>query len=202
MSESTADDHVTFAGPADTGEMAQLARDVLPFMGALHDDESWRRFRRFGQGKHASDQYTLVVRNGGPGGHLVGFVWVDPAMLIDHNITEPWWCINALAIAPDARGQGRAAALLARVEAAARAAGIVLLYGQSVPEARPFWQKMKFSLGNPDEAVRTRGAAMLTSGERVNGTFSPSSGDSWFLPYLTDVPGSVRSGLLPVSWTN
>lgn len=120
-------------------------------------------------------------------------------MRIDCDIVEPWWCVNALAIDPRFRGKGRGTSLVSEVASAGKLAGVDLLYGQSVPGAVTFWERLGFILAGDGEAIRTHSAAERSTGDRVNLNLKPGPGDRFFIKYLTETPGSVRSGLLPAS---
>jgi len=195
-------DYWATATPADVHEIADLARYELPSMISLHGEAGWTNFNRFGRGQQVRGNCTLVLRDGGPGGPLIGFIWADDAMYTDHGIAEPWWCINALAIAPQFRGKGRGTALVSEVASAGALAGVVLLYGQSVPSAVPFWEGLGYLLADDGESVGTHSPARRVTGDKVLATFEPGPGDRFFMKYLTNIPGSVRSGLLPASRLN
>ncbi|NQX37134.1 GNAT family N-acetyltransferase [Herbiconiux sp. VKM Ac-2851] len=198
-SDSVTNDFLSIANPADVPELAAIARAELPSMTALHDEQGWQTYNRFGAGSQLWGNCTLILRHGGEDGPASGFIWADSAMHTDSGIEEPWWCINAVAIAPHCRGAGRGTALVSRVTSAARTAGVQLLYGQSVPAAVPFWKKLGFILAGEAEPIRTHSPARRTVGGPVMLTAEPGAGDRWFVKYLATAPGSVSSGLLPVS---
>ncbi len=79
------------------------------------------------------------------GGRAVGFV--------DHQVDHPasswcfhegWGCIRELYVAPEHRGQGIAAALVAHACAAARQKGAAMLY-LTADDAIPFWLHLGFA---------------------------------------------------------
>jgi GNAT superfamily N-acetyltransferase len=179
-------------------ELAALARAELPSMTALHDDEGWVNYNRFGAGREIFGNCTLTLR-AGPGEQLIGFIWADAAMFTDHGILEEWWCINALAIAPTFRNKGRGAALVSEVVSAASLVGGGLLYGQSVPRAASFWVNMGFILADEGEAINTTSPARRTGQNPTNYVFAPGPGDRFFLKWLPADPESSQSRLLPRS---
>ena len=193
---------LSFGWLDDIPDIAALARAELPSMTTLHNDEGWRTHIRFGRGEEIFSNCTLVLRDSDADNILVGFIWVDAAMYVDKRIVEPWWCINALAVNARYRRKGIGRGLVGEIEGIATATGVALLYGQSVAEAVPFWKAADYILAADGEAVRTHAPAMLVSGERVVFTAEPGPGDRFFLKYLARTPGSVRSGLLPVSVLN
>ena len=183
----------------DVPELAALARDQLPSMTGLHTKKSWRDFNRFGSGQQVRGNCTMLLRDGDENGPLIGFIWADDAMRIDYDIVEPWWCVNALAIAPQYTREGRGAALVAEVVAAAKLAGVVQLYGQTVPAAVPFWKHLGFTIAGHGEALRTYNQARHATGAPIGINAEPGPDDRWFVRYLTDAPGSVNSLLFPAS---
>lgn len=199
MSNQIDGDFLVPACRDDVAELAALARLELPSMTSLHDEAGWQTFNRFDPGQQVRGNCTFLLRDGGEDGPLIGFIWADDAMYVDRDIVEPWWCINALAIAPQFRGIGRGGALVSAVASAGQLAGVVLLYGQTLPEAVPFWKALDFTLAGDGESIRTHGSARRTTGDPVMWSFQPGPGDRWFVKYLTAVPGSVRSGLVPAS---
>jgi GNAT superfamily N-acetyltransferase len=199
MRISLGDEALRPASSVDIPELAALARAELPEMTALHEEESWRTHDRFGDGTRVRGNCTLVLRQSGQNGALVGFVWADMAMRTDFAIEEPWWCINALAVVPAYRGLGLGAALVSSVETAARLAGVVLVYGQSVPEAVDFWRQNDYILAQPGECLKTHKPARRAGSDPVMLTARPGPHDRWFVKYLAETPGSVQCGLLPES---
>ncbi|MBD7982785.1 GNAT family N-acetyltransferase [Oerskovia merdavium] len=143
----------------DVPEIAALARDRLPEMTHLHDPAWHLTSQRFGQGNYPRDQLFLVLRAVLDDGReeLVGFVWVDPAMATDHGVEEPWWCINALAVAEPYAHQGLGASLVASVEKRARDVGVVSLYGQSYETSADFWRKCGYSLTGLGGVIASQG---------------------------------------------
>ncbi len=199
MSVQPNGDYLAAACGDDVPELAALARAELPTMTALHGEAGWQTYNRFGNGQRARGNCTFVLRNGGPDGQLIGFVWADDAMYVDYDIVEPWWCVNAVAIAPPFRGMGRGTALIAEVASVGSQAGVVLLYGQSVPTAVAFWEGLGFLLADVGEPLRTSSPARRRAADPAMLTAQPGLGDRFFVKYLTNVPGSVRSALLPMS---
>jgi GNAT superfamily N-acetyltransferase len=187
------------ANQDDVPELAALARDRLPSMLALHSEAGWHRFNRFGNGQRARGNCTLVLRDGDERGPLIGFVWTDDAMRVDYGIVEPWWCINALAIAPQYSSTGRGTALVNAVTEAARSAGVVQLYGQTVPTAVDFWMKAGFTVADDAEELRSDYPALSASGDRLRINAASGPGDRWFVKTLLDVPGTKMSLLAPAS---
>ncbi|PPI18920.1 hypothetical protein C5D04_00500 [Rathayibacter sp. AY1D2] len=193
------DEHV-YQGAAtaqDAPELAALARAEMPTMTFLHDPDRWAH--RFDTGTSIRSSWTLVLRAGHPSGELIGFSWVDDAMFVDANVVEPWWCINALVVAPEYRRRGYGTGLLKVVLETARAAGAVLVYGQSLPAAIPFWREAGFIIGGEEEALRTHHPARRATGDPVMLTMAPGHSDRWFVKYTVSAKGSVQSGLLPAS---
>lgn len=197
--EDSDGDYWASASLTDVPEIAALARAELPSMTSLHSEAGWTNFNRFGRGQQVRGNCTLILRDGGPDGPLIGVIWADDAMYTDHGIAEPWWCINALAIAPQFRGKGRGSALVSEVSAVGAIAGVALLYGQSVPNAVSFWKELGCVLADDGESIGTHKPARRVTGEKVMLMFEPGPGDRFFVKYLTSVPGSVRSGLLPAA---
>lgn len=187
----------TLATPQDAIELAAFARVEMPSMTFLHDADRWSH--RFGDGRTIRDSWTLVLRDRSASGELIGFAWVDDAMFVDAKILEPWWCINAVAVASKHRRRRLGGRLVAEILNAASAAGVVLVYGQSLPAAVEFWQNSGFLVGAEGEPLRAHNAAQRSIGDPVMLTLPPDGSDRWFVRYTTDRPGSVRSGLLPAS---
>lgn len=190
---------LALATPADIARLATLARAELPTMTYLHDRSNWIKHRRFGAGRQLRDSWTITLRASRPAGALIGFAWVDDAMFVEAEVSEPWWCINALVVARSHRGQGFGTLLVEAVADAGRSAGVDLLFGQTVPNAVPFWQKAGFILADPLEPLKTSAPARRVSAEPTNLTLAPGAPDRWFVRYLATEPGSVRSGLIPAS---
>lgn len=184
----------------DAPEIAALARDALPSFPALHDEDGWRSFYRFGNGAHPRDNYLLVLRDGGEAGSLAAFVWVDAALAIDHEIQEPWWCINAVAVAPAYRRRGLGRALIDTVAARGREVGVTLLYGLSVASAVPFWQSLGLTVAAEDEALVANRPAHRVTGEEVRMHLDPEQDHRWFVGYLAPpaetLPVLIPQGLL------
>lgn len=122
----------------DGPDLAALARLQLPEMPALHEEEGWRTYYRFGPGFHARDNYLVVARMGNK---LLGFVWADAAAFHDSQVAEPWWCVNAAAVAPEVAGKGLGRAMVSALIEQARAAGVASLYGTSYAQSAEFWRR-------------------------------------------------------------
>ncbi len=182
----------------DAIELAALARDEMPSMTFLHDAAEWGH--RFGEGRTVRDSWTLALRDRSASGELIGFAWVDDAMFVDANILEPWWCINAVAVASKYRRRGLGTRLVAHILDAATVAGVVLVYGQSLPTAVAFWQNSGFLVGAEGEPLRTHSAARRSTGDPVMLRLPPDGSDRWFVRYTAVQPGSVQSGLIPASF--
>lgn len=190
---------LALAGESDIADLAALARAELPTMTALHDEAGWTTYKRFGTGRQARESWTVVLRDEQDEGELVGFAWVDDSMFTEGGITEPWWCINALVVAPKWRGQGFSTQLVEAVASAARSAGVILIFGQTVPGAVTFWQRSRFTVAGPAEPLVTNNPALRMNLDPVNLTLPPGAPDRWFVRYLLTEPGSIRSGLVPAS---
>ncbi len=191
---------LTLATDADIAELAALARAELPTMTALHDEAGWINYQRFGTGHQPRESWTVMLRASRPAKDLVGFAWVDDAIFVEAGVSEPWWCINALAVARSHRGQGFGTQLVEAVAAAGRSAEIALLFGQTVPDAVPFWQRSGFTLAEPLEPLVTSAPARRAAADPTHLRLPPGDPDRWFVRYLATEPGSVRSGLVPASF--
>lgn len=168
-------------------------------MTALHDEAGWTTHQRFGTGRQARESWTVMLRDGPGEGELVGFAWVDDAMFVEARITEPWWCINALVVAPSRRGRGFGTQLVEAVASAGRSAGVTLLFGQTVPSAVTFWQRSSFLLAGPTEPLVTNNPARRMNLDPVDLSLPPGVPDRWFVRYLATGLSSVRSGLAPAN---
>lgn len=191
---------LALAAKADIADLAALARAELPTMTALHDEEGWMTYQRFGAGRQPRESWTVMLRDSTEEGELIGFAWVDDSMFVEAGITEPWWCINALAVIPSRRGQGFGTQLVEGVADAGRSAGVNLLFGQTVPGAVAFWQRSGFTLAEPMEPLVTNNPAGRMNLGPTNLRLAPGHPDRWFVRYLATEPGSVRSGLVPASF--
>lgn len=191
---------LALAAEADIADLAALARAELPTMTALHDEEGWITHQRFGTGRQPRESWTVMLRDSTEEGELIGFAWVDDAMFVEAGITEPWWCINALAVTPSRRGQGFGTQLVEAMAGAGRSAGVNLLFGQTVPGAVTFWQRSGFTLAEPMEPLVTNNPAGRMNLDPTNLRLQPGHPDRWFVRYLATEPGSVRSGLVPASF--
>ena len=176
-----------------------MARNLLPYMPALHDDIGWRTHNRFGDGRAVRGSCTLIARDSSQANQMIGFAWFDDALYVDSDVDEPWWCVNAIAVDPLQRGRGAGRALVAEIEFLARRAGVAMLYGQSVPDAVTFWHSQNYSVHREDETLTAHPYAVLRDGRRVRATFSPGPGDRFFTKVIAFEPGSVRSLLLAES---
>lgn len=191
---------LTLATAADIADLAALARAELPTMTVLHDEGDWISHKRFGTGRQLRESWTVMLRGSRPAGELIGFAWVDDAMFVEARVSEPWWCINALVVAPSHRGRGFGTQLLEAVAAAGRSAGVALLFGQTLPNAAPFWRRSGFILAEPLEPLVTSAPARRVDADPTHLTLPPGNPDRWFVRYLATEPGSVRSGLVPTSF--
>lgn len=191
---------LALAAEADIADLAALARVELPTMTVLHDEEGWITYQRFGTGRQPRESWTVTLRDGHDEGELIGFAWVDDAMFVEGKVTEPWWCINALAVTPRRRGQGFGTQLVEAVASAGRSAGVSLLFGQTVPGAVTFWQRTGFTVAESMEPLLTNNPARRMNLDPANLRLPPGDPDRWFVRYLATEPGSVRSGLVPASF--
>ncbi|MEK8227791.1 GNAT family N-acetyltransferase [Oerskovia sp. M15] len=112
----------------DGPRLADLARRRLPTMPHLHDEELWRTTYRFGPGFHPRDRYFPVLREQGDGSdgrddRVVAFAWVDAALDEQGGVSEPWWCLNAIAVSDERSGAGLGSYLVRKIVEQARAAG-------------------------------------------------------------------------------
>lgn len=198
MSEPYRDFNAAIACRHDVPDLVALAREALPSFPALHGEDGWRTSYRFGGGLHPRDNYLLVVRDGGENGSLVGFIWVDAAMAVDYTVIEPWWCINAVAIAPAYRRAGHGRALVHTAVERAREIGVVLIYGLSVRGAVPFWEDLGFTVAADQEPLISDRPARLASGRLAPLDLEPQTEHRWFVAYLQE-PASADSVLVPKS---
>jgi hypothetical protein len=199
MANAAEGDYVGLAGPGDIEELAALSIAELPTMTALHDVQGWFTHNRFGRGVSVRGSFTAVLRDGSSTGTLIGFIWADSAMMFDFELDVPWWCINAVAVSPTFRGARRGARLVSLVQQAADEAGVELLYGQSVPGAVGFWEKLGWSVADTGEALRTPQAVRHANGQFVTAAFRPGPDDRFFLRHTahTSQPaGLVRDSEL------
>lgn len=195
MTNAAKHDYVGQAGPRDIDELAALSVAELPTMLTLHDPEGWRTHSRFGRGESIRGNCSAVLRDVGPSGPLIGFVWADSAMMTDHGLDVAWWCINAVVVAPAYRGAGRGALLVSLVRQAADEAGVQLIYGQSVPGAVAFWERLGWDVADPDETLRMPQAVRRLDGEEVTIRLQPGPDDRFILHHTvstTRPPGLVR----------
>lgn len=140
----------------DVPELIDLARKQLPSMTYLHDLDSWRSTYRFGAGLHPRDNYFLVLRAVQQDGQepLVGFIWADPSLHVDYGIDQPWWCINAVAIATPFQAGGLGHQLVEAVHEQASTVGVVSIFGLSHPSGFGFWEAQDgFSLTPPGKPL-------------------------------------------------
>lgn len=169
----------------DVPEIIELVTKRMPEMTLMRDPEGWRIHYRFGGGLHPRDNYFMIVRLG-EDGPLVGLAWVDAALAYDHDIEEPWWCINAVAVAEEFAGQGLGRQLVGLIRAQAENVGITSIYGVCYPGSAGFWKSLGASVGDLDggmrstEPVRMFDGSMNTlniDGELGNHTFVFTLGD-------------------------
>ena len=196
MANKVGQDYVGQAGPIDVEEMAALSTAELPTMTALHDPEGWKTHNRFGRGANVRGNCTAVLREGGSTGALIGFIWADSAMMIDYDLSVPWWCINAVVVSPAYRGARRGARMVSLVQQAADEAGVELLYGQSVPGAVAFWETLGWNVADPGEELRMPRGVRRMNGELVTMGLQPGPDDRFFLQYTAHTnqpPGLVRN---------
>lgn len=180
----------------DIPDLVALSRDALPTYGPLHDEDYWRSSHRFGGGVHHLDNYTQVVRTND--GALVGFVWVDAASWQDHGFEEPWWCVNAVAVAEQYRGLGVGRQLISHVVDRAKAVGVACIYGLSVPSAIPFWEACGVTIAAPGESLVSDKPARIRGHEPKIVEFDTSNEDRFFVGNL--MPPGAQAQLVPKSF--
>lgn len=155
----------------DVPDLLKLARTQLPTMSYLHERDMWDQTYRFGSGRHPLDSYFLVARatqNNDDSGPLVGFIWVDPAMHTDHGITEPWWCINAVAVEAAIQGIGLGRQLVSMVQERADDVGISSIYGLSHSSGFGFWESQNgFVLAPPEVGLVSSSPVTVDGSDRV-----------------------------------
>lgn len=176
----------------DVPELVELARVQLPSMSYLHDPETWSDYYRFGAGSHPRDNYFLVARaaNSDDTGQLLGFIWVDPSMSIDHGIDQPWWCINAVAVPADVQRRGLGRHLVSMVRARADQVGVVSIYGVSHPSGFGFWKAQDgFVLAADDAALVSSEPVLVGDSELPQTiTLAPEPGHRFFYATCQDRP--------------
>jgi GNAT superfamily N-acetyltransferase len=177
----------------DVPNLAALARLQLPEMPALHDEEGWRTHYRFGPGFHARDNYLVVARFAGTDG-VLGFVWADAAPFQDYQIAEPWWCINAVAVAPEVAGKGFGRVLVSAMAEQAEAAGVASLYGTTYPQSAGFWRRQGFDVAEEGEGLQADRPIRLLDGSRHPFTMSGEAGNHLFVRSLAppNEPNAAR----------
>lgn len=131
--------------------LRSLAHELLPDLTALHGPE-WNH--RLGQGRVWTEPLLLVARDTDvPDLGPVGFCWVDPAMLGDEQILEPWWCLNAIAVRPDYQGRKIGRSMVNGVCGAAAYAGAVSLYGVCDRTLSAWYGDQGFTVLDHGEAI-------------------------------------------------
>jgi len=170
-------------------EMAALARDELPSFSYLHDEERWPN--KFGRGERLEDN-LLIAACDGMDGPLIGFVWADQAMRVDHGIQEPWWCLNAIAVRPEYRGRGIGKLLVGDIVEAVRAVGVELIYGLAISGSEGFWQHNGFHVADEGERVVSTTPVQRDGANSARLTLPPEKGHRWFL----GCPTAPRSATL------
>lgn len=158
----------------DVPELVELARAQLPSMSYLHTPDTWSDYYRFGPGAHPRDNYFLVARAAHSDGteQLLGFIWVDPSMSIDHGISQPWWCINAIAVSAEFQGQGLGRHFVSMVRARAEEIGVVSIYGLSHPAGFGFWEAQDGFVLAADKASLVSSAPVLVGDSQSPQTIS------------------------------
>jgi len=166
--------------------LADLSRARLPSMPHLHDEELWSTTYRFGPGFHPRDRYFPVLREQGERSdvrdeRVVAFAWVDAALDEQAGVAEPWWCLNAIAVADGRSGAGLGSYLVRKVVEQARAAGVSTLYGQTPPEAAGFWDRLGFRVGGVDEMLASDRLVTLADGRTLRPVVTPEPGHRFFV---------------------
>lgn len=167
----------------DVPNLAALARLQLPEMPALHEEEGWRTYYRFGPGFHARDNYLVVARFAGTDG-VLGFVWADAAPFHDNQVAEPWWCVNAVAVVPEVAGRGLGRVLVSGLVEQAEAAGVASLYGTSYPQSAEFWRRQGFDVAEEGEGLKADRPIRLLDDSRHAFTMSGEAGNHLFVRSL------------------
>ncbi|WP_369011267.1 GNAT family N-acetyltransferase [Rhodococcus sp. PAE-6] len=131
--------------------LRSLAQELLPELTELHGP-AWDH--RLGQGRVWTESLLLVAQDSevpdlGP----VGFCWVDPAMLSDEQIIEPWWCLNAIAVRHAYRGRKIGRSMVEAVCGAAAYAGAVSLYGVCDQSLSAWYSDQGFIVLGQGEAI-------------------------------------------------
>lgn len=153
--------------PADGPALAGLAKRCLPDLTPLHGEDWAHRLGPRGSPWFAS----LVIAARNDAREIVGFAWADAAALADLEITEPWWCLNAVAVEPDARGDGIGRRLVDTVVQLARNAGVVSVYGFCAEELADWYRGQSFDVGRTllsDHARKVGNAAEQVRHEIVD----------------------------------
>ncbi|MFE5309524.1 GNAT family N-acetyltransferase [Isoptericola sp. NPDC056605] len=195
MSESTTpkDPHlqVRIGCQRDVPAIEELARRRLPTMSHLHDRSSWDRTDRFGPGSHPRDRYSPVVHDARTDGteNLVAFAWVDAALADDYGVEEPWWCINAIAVAEPYAGHGIGGGLVEMIEGQAREAGVVSLYGQAYQSAAQFWRSNGFSVGALGGLLTSESKVSVAGRGRQQVVLNAEANQHFFVKQIDGSPG-------------
>lgn len=179
----------------DGPELAKLARMQLPSMTFLHEPELWDNTYRFGAGIHARDNYLLTARAELPDGSssLAAFFWVDQAIRADYGIDQPWWCINAIAVASRFQRGGLGSGLVKQIREKANDVGVTSIYGLSHPTGFSFWESQEgFTLAPLGTALVPSEPVITPAGLRTT-HLEPEPGHRFFYA-ATDAPGTVVLG--------
>lgn len=182
----------------DIDDIANLALEVMPDMTHLYPDAaSWRTSYRFGTGQTLLDNTFLVVR--GPTeaapNSLFGFVWADNAPRIDYGITEPWWCITAVAVNPKVQGKGLGRALVQQVIERAASLGVTAIYGICYASSAEFWKRCGFTLTEKGQAITSTKEVRLPDGRE--GMWVPSPPEDQHMFTLDLVRDGSANVLIP-----
>lgn len=132
----------------DVTAIRDLCVGQLPDLVDMHDDD-WGG--RLGKGRYWREQLLLAACT--EDGIPKGFCWVEPVMLHDHGIEEPWWSINAIAVHPNYRTIGVGRDLLERVEKVARQAQITTLHGICHRSLTDWYRKRGYAVLSPGRAA-------------------------------------------------
>jgi GNAT superfamily N-acetyltransferase len=182
MTTHSEDSRVAFhlACRHDVPDIVVLAREQLPDMTYLHDETSWRTYHRFGDGSHARDNYLIVTRAEGSD-QLLGFLWADAAPYQDYGVIEPWWCLNALAVAEHAQGKGLGRLMVSSAWSRAEASGVVSVYGTSYPQSAEFWARCGFAVASEKERLGADRLVRFANGSRKHLEMTAERGNRWFV---------------------
>lgn len=154
-------------------------------MEYLHESSGWVERARFGPGRHPRDKFTLVARDVDASA-LLGFFWVDDAMASDNDISDPWWCINALAVRPEIQRRGLGRQLAQIIIEQARLVGVTALYGLCYPTAVEFWDACGFTVGEHEQAMKSTEPVTKFDGTRGQLNMDCEPGHHFFFMNLDE----------------